>query len=261
MDNRAIVVFDSGFGGISVLKRLVEQMPNEDYVYYGDSANAPYGVRKREEIQQLTVAAIKRACEVCQPKAIVIACNTATAAAIEQVRACFSGIPVEGILPAIDAACADGEASTVLALATQSTIASEAFNQLRKQVDPEEKLLALGAPSIVEYVEGGFQDPEKLVKILADQFAPYGTERVKRVVLGCTHFPFAAEEIAKALGHTVTFYDGGRKTADRTQQALEALGWRNTQARTGSIRMINSIGKREALNQMWKLFSKDLLCG
>lgn len=259
MEQRPIVVFDSGFGGISVLKRLVEQMPNEDYVYYGDSANAPYGVRKREEIQQLTVAAIRRACEVCQPKAIVIACNTATAAAIEQVRACFPDIPVEGILPAIDAACAAGEASTVLALATQSIIVSDAFSQLRKQVDPEEKLIALGAPSIVEYVESGFQDPEKLVKILADQFAPYGKERFVSVVLGCTHFPFAAEEIAQALGHTVTFYDGCRETASRTRQVLEKLGWRSTQERTGSIRMINSIGKQEALNQMWKLFSKDLL--
>ena len=167
MDRRSIVVFDSGYGGISVLKRLVQRMPNEDYVYYGDSANAPYGVRTREEIRELTLGAISRACEGCLPKAIVIACNTATAASIDRIRQYFPGIPVQGILPAVDTACAAQNGSGVLVLATQGTISSDAFQQLRQQVDPEGKAVALGAPSIVEYVESGFKDRRNFVKTLA----------------------------------------------------------------------------------------------
>lgn len=260
MDRRSIVVFDSGYGGISVLKRLVQRMPNEDYVYYGDSANAPYGVRPREEIRELTLGAISRACEGCLPKAIVIACNTATAAAIDRIRQYFPGIPVQGILPAVDIACAAQNRSGVLVLATQSTISSDAFRQLRQQEDPEGMVVALGAPSIVEYVESGFKDRRNFVKTLAQQLEPYNKERFAGVVLGCTHFPFAAEEIQEAIGHEVAFYDGGRKTAIQTEEALEKLGWRNHQERMGSIRMINSCQSREALRNMWKLFSADLLC-
>ena len=260
MDRRSIVVFDSGFGGISVLKRLVQCMPNEDYVYYGDSANAPYGVRGREEIQKLTVNGIARACEGCLPKAIVIACNTATAASIDQVCQLFPGIPVVGILPAIDTACLSGNASGVLALATNSTIQSEAFQQLRMKVDPYSQIVALAAPSIVEYVESGFQDRDKLITTLTKQFEPYEKACFEGVVLGCTHFPFAAKEIAEALGYMVKFYDGGLVTARKTEDALAKRGWRNHQERSGSIRMINSRQTQETLQQMWKLFSACLEC-
>ena len=260
MDRRSIVVFDSGYGGISVLKRLVQKMPNEDYVYYGDSANAPYGIRTPEEIQKLTLAGISRACESCLPKAIVIACNTATAAAADYIRQYFPGIPVVGILPAVDSACAAIKSAGVLVLATQSTVSSDAFHQLWKQADPDGNAVALGTPGIVEYVESGFADRNKLVSTLIQQLKPYAKERFEGVVLGCTHFPFAAGEIQEAIGHKVLFFDGGYKTAQETQKALEELGWRNHQERRGSIQMLNSCEKQESLRNMWKLFAAELLC-
>lgn len=260
MDRRSIVVFDSGYGGISVLKRLLQRMPNEDYVYYGDSSNAPYGVRMREEIQKLTVEAIARACEGCLPKAIVIACNTATAAAIDKVQMYFPGIPVVGILPAVEEACALGEPSGVLVLATQSTTDSVAFQQLREQVDPQKQIVALATPSIVEYVESGFQNRDGLVNTLAEQIGLYRNRKFSCVVLGCTHFPFAADAIQEAIGYRVSFCDGGRKTTDQIESALEKRGWRNHQERTGSIKMINSNQSQKALQQMWDLFAAELLC-
>ena len=128
--NKPIIVFDSGFGGISVLKRLIEKMPNEDYLYYGDSANAPYGPRTTAEVQQLTLNAIAEASRGVEPKAIVIACNTATAATRELLQETYPNIPVIGILPAVEVAAKAKDHPRVLALATAGTCASAAVQNI-----------------------------------------------------------------------------------------------------------------------------------
>ena len=249
---RPIIVFDSGFGGISVLKKLVRAMPNESFLYFGDSANAPYGPRPQSEVRELTVAAIQSLLPY-NPKAVVIACNTATAAALEAVRRSCPGIPVIGIQPAVKAAA---EVSRrVLVLATAGTLASESFQKQLEDLAGGPEILSLAAPGIVTYVEGTMNDREWIISYLKDLFRPMDGKPVDSVVLGCTHFPFAKDVIQEALGYPVSFFDASQEVSERTIAALEEKGWRNQEESSGSITFVTSLHKEYTIRFAWALFA------
>ena len=154
-----VAVFDSGLGGISVLRALVRRMPGEDFLYFGDSANAPYGVRPAAEVRELTQSVIARL-YARGIKAAVIACNTATAAAIGTLRAAFSDIPVIGIEPALKPAAAQHR--HVLVLATPLTLREEKFAALMQRCAASAEILPLPCPELVEFVERGELDSPAL---------------------------------------------------------------------------------------------------
>ena len=191
-----IAVFDSGLGGISVLRALVQRLPGEDFLYFGDSANAPYGVRPVAEVRRLTQDVIGRLYDR-GIKAAVIACNTATSAAIGPLRAAFPDIPVIGIEPALKPAVAHHR--RVLVLATPLTLREEKFVALMHQCAGCAEIVPLPCPELVEFVERGELDSPALTAYLARQLGPYAG-RVDAAVLGCTHFPFARRAIRAALG-------------------------------------------------------------
>ena len=194
-----IAVFDSGLGGISVLRALVQRLPGEDFLYFGDSANAPYGVRPVAEVRRLTQDVIARLYDR-GIKAAVIACNTATSAAIGPLRAAFPDIPVIGIEPALKPAVAHHR--RVLVLATPLTLREEKFVALMHQCAGCAEITPLPCPELVEFVERGELDSPALTAYLARQLGPYAG-RVDAAVLGCTHFPFARRAIRAALGGNV----------------------------------------------------------
>lgn len=254
MENRPIFVFDSGFGGISVLKKLVDILPNENFLYFGDSANAPYGPRPASEVCALTLRAVASQMEH-HPKAIVIACNTATAAAGDMVAAVYPDIPVIGISPAVKAAAQDPDNKRILVLATAGTLASEKFARQLEQIDGDVVVVPLPAPGIVQYVEGEMKERAWVVDYLRNLIKPDQNPPYNAVVLGCTHFPFASDAIAEALGYEVRFYDGSSLTARETADALKKAGTASTDSHSGSIRIINSSDRQEMLHFAWKLFS------
>ena len=216
-----IAVFDSGLGGISVLRALVQRLPGEDFLYFGDSANAPYGVRPVAEVRRLTQDVIGRLYDR-GIKAAVIACNTATSAAIGPLRAAFPDIPVIGIEPALKPAVAHHR--RVLVLATPLTLREEKFVALMHQCAGCAEIVPLPCPELVEFVERGELDSPALTAYLARQLGPYAG-RVDAAVLGCTHFPFARRAIRAALGGNVTLYDGSDGTARETLRQLVRRGW------------------------------------
>lgn len=258
MRQKSIIVFDSGFGGISVLKRLVDAMPNENYLYYGDSANAPYGPRSKEAIQKLTFKAIKEAKKRCSPKAIVIACNTATTIAKEYLASSYPDIPVVGILPAVEAATASKKCPRVLVLATAATLASEVYGNILSGIDSSAEIVSVAAPEIVRYVEGGMCERKTLIESLAITLAPYNAQKFDCVVLGCTHFPFAADVIEEVLGYSVRFFDGSVLTTKQVKEALEKQHTRSTQKDSGSIQIVNSGNRQDDIRFAWTLFSSEL---
>ena len=162
---RPVVVFDSGLGGISVLKKLIATMPNESFVYYGDSANAPYGPRAPREICRLTVEGVARL-DSLQPKAIVIACNTATAAAQDTLEQKYPHIPVIGIEPAVRRAVQENPGGRILSLATAGTLASPRYQRQLQEIAASEQVVSIAAPGIVNYVEDGMRDREGVVAYL-----------------------------------------------------------------------------------------------
>ena len=218
-----IAVFDSGVGGISVLRHLLKQLPGERFVYFGDSANAPYGSRPTEEVRALTLAAVETLLSEYPLKALVIACNTATAAAVKDVRATHPELIVVGIEPALKVAADHFPGGRVGVLATEVTLREEKFDTLLHRFDEDVTIYKIPAPGLVELVEKGKVDTPQTEALLKKVLKPY-LGRLDAVVLGCTHYPFVKNAIRRVLGEAVVLLDGGEGTARETRRRLEAAG-------------------------------------
>lgn len=211
--NDYIAVFDSGIGGTSVLHQLQKIMPNERYLYFGDHKNAPYGTRPTQQVRQLTLDAAEMLMGYgC--KALVVACNTATSAAIEVLRQKYPDKVIVGIEPALKPAVEAFPRGQIGIMATQVTLREE---KLAHQLErfPEATVHLIPAPGLVELIEKNEPTEELLTPILA----PY-KGKLDGLVLGCTHYPFVAETIQKLLPGTVLF-DGGPGTARQTRRLLQ----------------------------------------
>ena len=186
MDSRAIGIFDSGFGGISVLKDIVELMPNEDYLYYGDSANAPYGTKPIETIMTLSerCTSFLLAKDV---KAIVIACNTATSVAASKLREQYPSIPIIGIEPALKPAVLWKEHDKVAVMATPATLSLPKFNDLMDHYSKDSDIYPVPCPGLADYVEKGILDGDELTEFIRGLLAPALKHNIDAIVLGCTH--------------------------------------------------------------------------
>ncbi|MBQ6851572.1 MAG: glutamate racemase [Oscillospiraceae bacterium] len=216
-----IAVFDSGVGGISVLRELIRQLPQERYLYFGDSSNAPYGDKTTEQVRQLTL----EAAEILTArgiKALVVACNTATSAAIRVLRERYPELIVVGIEPALKVAADRFPNGRIGIMATQVTLAEE---KLSKQVDrfPNVQIHRIPAPGLVELIEAGHTDGSQVQELLECVLRPY-VGQLDALVLGCTHYPFVRNAIGQVLGPDTLLLDGGAGTARQTRRCLEAAG-------------------------------------
>ena len=249
--NLPIGVFDSGLGGISVLKELMALMPEEHYLYFGDSANAPYGTRTTEEVRLLSMNAAAMLYER-GIKALVVACNTATAAAITQIREEYPNLIVVGIEPALKMATDRFPRGHVGIMATQVTLREEKLEHLVGRF-PEVSVERIPAPGLVELVEQGKADSEETEELLRKILKPYIGE-LDALVLGCTHYPFVKDSVQRILGADVQVLDGGAGTARQTCRLLEERNLRR--AGEGSLKMENSSGKQELLRRGMELLRK-----
>ena len=214
-----IAVFDSGVGGISVLRQLRKLMPGEKYLYFGDSANAPYGTRPVHEVQKLSMAVADKL--VAQGlKALVVACNTSTATGIELLREKYPDLIIEGIRPAVDVAAETYAGGTVGVMATPVTVAAPKTVALMEANAHKCKLIPLPAPGLVDLVEAGKGNSPETAALLRPLLEPLRGQ-VDAIVLGCTHYPFATDAIREILGD-VGFVDGGVVTAKNTYDRLKA---------------------------------------
>lgn len=218
-----IAVFDSGVGGLSVLRHLRQVLPNERYVYFGDCANAPYGSRSTQEVQRLSLAVAEKLVTDYPVKALVVACNTATAAAIGALRETYPDRIVIGIEPALKLAADKFPGGRIGVMATQVTLREEKFDTLLRRFDAGCTVTKIPAPGLVERIEAGYADREETEDLLRKILTPY-VGKLDALVLGCTHYPFAAAAISRVLGPEVTLLDGGEGTARETRRRLAAAG-------------------------------------
>lgn len=253
--DRPIAVFDSGVGGISVLRELVHIMPEEDYIYYGDSKHAPYGIKDREEVRELTIAAANRLFDQgC--KGLVVACNTATSAAVRSLREMYPYIPIVGIEPAVKPAVLSGEHPRVLVMATPMTIRADKLKRLMAQYESQAELIPLPCPGLMDFIERGDLNGDDLHRYLTELLYEYSNDRIDAVVLGCTHYPFARRQIRQVLGEHVKIFDGGAGTARQMQHLLKEGGLLRGEARKGQVTFENSLegaGKEELCRRLLEL--------
>ena len=218
---RPIGVFDSGVGGISVLRELVALMPNENFIFYGDSKNAPYGTKTLEEVRKLTLADAEYLMTQ-NVKALVVACNTATSAAIHILREKYQKeIPVIGIEPALKPAVSVKENPRVLVMATPMTLREKKFHNLMQKFQDQAEIISLPCPGLVEFVERGELSGEALEHFLKNLFAPYQERKVDAVVLGCTHYPLLRSKIRAYMGDKIQIVNPAYETAMDLKCLLE----------------------------------------
>lgn len=247
-----IAVFDSGVGGVSVLRELLGLMPKERYLYFGDSSNAPYGTRPTSEVRDLTLAAAERLmARGC--KALVVACNTATAAAIRELREIYPDKIIIGIEPALKVAADHFPGGSIGVMATPVTLREEKFDVLLHRFTDSCTVYKIPAPGLVELVEHGMAESEETEALLTPLLVPY-KDKLDAVVLGCTHYPFAAQVIQRLLGERTALLDGGPGTARQTKRRLEAEGLIGNGP--GELLIENSSGSEEMIALCKKLLHR-----
>jgi glutamate racemase len=249
---RPIGFFDSGVGGISVLKEAVKLLPNENFIYFGDSKNAPYGTRKVEEVKRLTFNAVDFLLSK-GVKSIVIACNTATSAAIEDLRSNYTEVPIIGIEPALKPAVELNRKGKIIIMATPMTLAETKFNNLMKSYKNKAEIEPLPCAGLVELIEQGVIEGELVNSYLKEKLASFLEGEISSVVLGCTHYPFIKNELSKVLNSTSSIIDGSLGTAKQLKRQLETMDALNPQNNKGTVDIINSLDDKEALGLSYKL--------
>jgi len=250
--NDYIAVFDSGVGGLSVLRQLRRVLPEERFYYFGDSANAPYGTRTPEEVRRLTFSAVEWIFEERPCKALVVACNTATAAAVRQLREKYPEKIIVGIEPALKMAADHFPGGRVGVMATPLTLREEKFDRLLHRFDTGCQVVKIPAPGLVELVEAGMPDTPEMESLVSRILAPF-LGSLDALVLGCTHYPFAAKVISRVLGPEVRLLDGGMGTARETRRRLAEKGLLSQGP--GETVITNSRGGQEELALCQKLLN------
>lgn len=244
--NRPIGFFDSGVGGLSVMKEAIALMPNEDYIYFGDSKNAPYGIKTVDEVRHLTVKAVEFLLEK-DVKAIVVACNTATSAAIDLIREQFKDVPIIGIEPALKLAIKYNRKGNIIIMATPMTLREKKFKTLMDKYAQDNEIVSLPCARLVEFIENGILEGEELELYLKEKFKPYKNNDIGVVVLGCTHYPFIKETLTKILGKEIPIIDGGIGTSQELKRRLKEKNLLNYQEKKGNITIINSNESEETI--------------
>ena len=230
--------FDSGLGGISVLHEAHRIMPNENYLFFGDNRNAPYGPRPLEEIRALSAAAIDRLL-VRDVKAIVIACNTATSAYADIVRAEHPELPIIGMEPALKPAHYARHGGKVIVLATDATLRLEKFERLMARYGDD--VIPVVGEGLVELVEAGKAQSSEAHLRVRSLLEPYASQQIDAVVLGCTHYPYLREHV-QAVFPEAKLFDGRDGTALRLKSQLETFGLRSDDT-PGTIEYQTSAGE------------------
>lgn len=246
LDQRPIGLLDSGLGGIGVLGEALRQLPNEDYVYYGDTANAPYGDKAPEEVLELVHQAVERLIEL-RCKAIVIACNTATSVSAGKLRQELD-LPIIGMEPALKPASQLPGGGKILVMATRVTLALPKFQALMAQYGRD--AVPVPCPGLMECVERGELEGPKVTALLRHLLGPWLSQPVKAVVLGCTHYPFLRKTIAALFPAGTPLIDGNAGSVRQLRRRLEEQDMLSDRQEPGRITFLSSSEDPSVLQRM-----------
>lgn len=208
MDTRPIGVFDSGVGGLSILKELEKILPNEDFVFVADQKNLPYGEKNKKELLSLTKKVTNFLVENHNIKMLVIACNTATTYTVDDLRKEYS-FPIVRTVPAIKPASEKSKSKVVSIISTSATSKSPVLKKLIKDFAKGVKVINIGCKGLVSLVENGEVEGEQTEKTLLKYLLPLKDSGADYLVLGCTHYPFLSSAIKKILGSKIKLIDSG----------------------------------------------------
>jgi glutamate racemase len=222
-----IGVFDSGVGGLTILRELLRELPDERYVYFGDTGNCPYGVRTEEEIQALAIAAADFLLER-GAKTIVVACNTASVSALAALRAAFA-TPFVGVVPAVKPAAERTSVKRIGVAATEASAKGGYLQRLIRDHADGVEVLPVGCPRLVTLVEEGALEGPEIEATVRGYIQPLLARGIDTLVLGCTHFPAIRSIFERVAGPGVAVIDSGAAIARQTRRVLAERGWLATE--------------------------------
>ena len=254
--SKPIGVFDSGVGGLSVLREIRSELPGEDLLYVADSGHAPYGDKSTELIEARAVAIVEFLLSQ-HAKAIVVACNTATGVAIKMLRARFS-VPIVAMEPAVKPAVAITQSGVIGVLATSRTIASDNFARLHDRFGADVKILMQACPGLVEQVETGDLASGKTRALIKRYVLPLLEQRADTLVLGCTHYPFLAPLIQEIAGSSVAIIDPSAAIARELRRRLSSADLLSIEKRVGTEQFWTSAATDAAQSVITQLWQADV---
>lgn len=255
-NNKPIGIFDSGIGGTSIWAAIHQLLPNEKTIYLADSKNAPYGQKSKAEIVALSIKntelLLKMDC-----KLIVVACNTATTNAIQELRAKYN-IPFIGIEPAIKPAATNSKTQTIGILATQGTLNSELFNKTTEKFQ-HTKIIEQVGHGLVQLIESGNIDSPQMMQLLHSYLDPMIEANIDYLVLGCSHYPYLIPQIKKILPADIQIIDSGEAVAKQTQNVLKEKVGFSSNEKSKPVFYTNSNPKvlSEILGNKYEVIEKD----
>lgn len=251
LKNAFIGVFDSGLGGLSVVKTLQRLLPHENIIFFGDSARNPYGTKTKEQVKNYSFEIVESFAKL-PVKAVVIACNTATSAAAQELRGAFD-FDIVGMEPALKKAAELKAPSKIAVWATNLTLREEKFSHLRERFDADHEIILVACPKLVELVEQDRLEDIPLVKQTLEEYWEK-SQKAEFIVLGCTHFLFFKEFLKALLPSNVQIIDGNEGTIHRLAYLLHQKNLLNDQNGPGTLVIHNSNPNKEALS--WNLYEK-----
>ena len=267
-DSRPIGVFDSGIGGLTVVKALREALPNESIFYLGDTARVPYGNKSAETVGRYSVEMVEMLVSE-NAKVIVVACNTASSLALPKLKADFS-LPVIGVIePGARAAVAATRNRHVGVIGTRATIRSGSYEKALRSLDADLRVNSRTCPLLVPLIEEGLLDDDVTDRVIARYLEPMITDGIDTLVLGCTHYPLLARAIARFLGNKIAIVDSARNCANAVRDLLDRDSLRALEKNSGRLQVAltdsadNFLGiAREALQlEIGKVQLREVLHG
>jgi glutamate racemase len=251
-----IGAFDSGVGGLSVLRSIRAQLPGEDIIYIGDQANVPYGPRGKAEVRLLSEGIVRFLMSQ-GAKLIVIPCHTASAAALHSLREQYPGFPFVGMEPAVKPAVEQSKSGVVGVLATPTTFEGELYASVVERFGQGTKLLQSTCPGLVAEIEAGRANGPEAKRILREALEPMIAQGLDTVVLGCTHYPFSFDSIREIVGDNVRLIDPAPAIARRTESLLTEMNVKNP-ASHGEMRYLTSGDPQAMKNRIAELLFEDV---
>ena len=255
-NNKPIGIFDSGIGGTSIWAAIHQLLPNEKTIYLADSKNAPYGQKSKAEIIALSIKNVEFLLKM-DCKLIVVACNTATTNAIQELRAKYT-VPFIGIEPAIKPAATNSKTQTIGILATQGTLNSELFHKTTEKFQ-DTKIIEQVGHGLVQLIESGNINSPEMTKLLHSYLDPMIEANIDYLVLGCSHYPYLIPQIKKILPANIQIIDSGEAVAKQTRNVLQEKAGFATNEKSEALFYTNSNPKvlSEILENKYKILEKD----
>lgn len=260
MNSGPIGTFDSGVGGLSVWREIARRLPHEDTLYFADQAHVPYGERSLSEVREFSEAITHFLLDR-GAKVIVIACNTASAAALRHLRTLFPETPFVGMEPAVKLAAQKTRNGAVGVIATRVTFQGELFAGLVERYATDVKVLTQVCPGLVEQVEIGALDTPETKRLLRECLRPLVEAGIDQLVLACTHYPFLRPAIEEVVGPGVAVIDPAPAVARQTERVLDRRGLRAEESHTGSHTFCTTGDEAEFAETVKRLFpGPDRFC-